>query len=110
MGIGAVAVYSDCDRAALHVRYADEAYRIGPNPPRESYLRIDRLVDIARKTGADAVHPGYGFLAENEEFAAACRDARLTFIGPAPEAIAAMGSKTGARLVARKAGVPVVPG
>lgn len=110
MGLRTVAVYSECDRAALHVRLADEAWPIGPNPPRESYLRIDRLIDVATRSGADAVHPGYGFLAENEDFAAACRDARLTFIGPSPEAIALMGSKTAARQVAIKAGVPVVPG
>ena len=110
MGIATVAVYSECDRAARHVRMADEAVAIGPNPPAESYLRIDRIVDAARKTGADAIHPGYGFLAENEDFAAACRAAGLTFIGPSPEAIALMGSKTAARTVAMKAGVPVVPG
>ena len=110
MGLQSVAVYSDCDRAALHVRMADEAYPVGPNPPRDSYLRIDRIIEAARRAGADAVHPGYGFLAENENFAAACRDANLTFIGPSAEAIALMGSKTAARQVAIKAGVPVVPG
>ena len=110
MDISPVAVFSDCDRAALHVRMADAAVAIGGNPPTQSYLRIDRLIDAAKATGADAVHPGYGFLAENEDFAAACRDAGLTFIGPTPEAIALMGSKTAAREAAARAGVPVVPG
>ena len=110
MGIAPVAVYSECDRAARHVRMADQAVAIGANPPSESYLRIDRIVEAARATGADAVHPGYGFLAENESFAAACRDAGLIFIGPSPEAIELMGSKTAARQAAMSAGVPVVPG
>ncbi len=110
LGLPTVAVYSESDRGARHVKDADHAVPIGPGPAPESYLRIDRLIDAARATGADAVHPGYGFLAENAAFAAACRDAGLTFIGPSAEAIGLMGSKTGAREVARRAGVPVVPG
>ncbi|RME82956.1 MAG: acetyl-CoA carboxylase biotin carboxylase subunit [Caldilineae bacterium] len=109
-GIRTVAVYSEADRTALHVRYADEAYLIGPPPARDSYLRIDRIIDVARQARADAIHPGYGFLAENAEFAAACRDAGITFIGPTPEAIAAMGDKLTARETMARAGVPLVPG
>ena len=108
--ISPVAVYSDCDRAARHVRMADAAVAIGPSPAAESYLRIDRIIAAARATGADAVHPGYGFLSENPALASACRDAGLTFVGPTAEVIALMGSKTAARAAAIRAGVPVVPG
>ena len=110
LGYPTVAVYSEPDRAALHVLYADQAMPIGPAPSRESYLRIDRILDAAKKSGADAIHPGYGFLAENADFARACRDAGLLFIGPSPESIDAMGSKTDARSRMQAAGVPVVPG
>jgi acetyl-CoA carboxylase, biotin carboxylase subunit len=110
LGIRTVAVYSEADRAALHVRYADEAYFIGPSPSRESYLRMDVILDVAKRSGADAIHPGYGFLSENAGFAQACKDAGVVFIGPSAEAITAMGEKTAARRVAVAAGVPVVPG
>ena len=110
LGYPTVAVYSDIDRAALHVQYADQALPIGPAPSRESYLRIDRIIDAAKKSGAEAIHPGYGFLAENAKFACACRDAGLIFVGPSPESIEAMGSKTESRQRMQAAGVPVVPG
>ena len=110
MGIATVAVYSECDRAALHVRYADEAYPSARARRARATCASTASSKPRRAPGADAVHPGYGFLAENEEFAAAVRDAGLTFIGPTPEAIALMGSKTAARATAVRAGVPVVPG
>jgi geranyl-CoA carboxylase alpha subunit len=110
LGYGAVAVYSDADRDALHVREADQAVRIGEALPAQSYLRADAIIAAAKASGAGAVHPGYGFLAENEDFAQACRDAGLVFIGPSPESIRAMGNKAGAKDIMQKAGVPIVPG
>jgi acetyl-CoA carboxylase, biotin carboxylase subunit len=110
MGIRAVAVFSEADRASLHVRLADEAYAIGPAPSRESYLRIDKLMDVARQAGCDALHPGYGFLAENPALPRACATAGITFIGPSAEAMEKLGSKTAARQLAKRAGVPSVPG
>src|SRR5256885_3314324 len=110
MGIASVAVYSDADARAPHVREADEAIHIGTSPSSESYLRGDRIIEAAQRVGAQAIHPGYGFLSEREWFARAVRDAGLVFIGPPAEAIAAMGSKTAARQLAIKAGVPIVPG
>src|SRR3954462_14928827 len=110
MGIASVAVYSDADAHAVHVREADEAVHIGPSPSAQSYLLGDKIIAAAKQTGAEAIHPGYGFLSEREWFARAVRDAGLVFIGPPAEAIAAMGSKTAARPLAIKAGVPVVPG
>jgi acetyl-CoA carboxylase biotin carboxylase subunit len=110
MDIRTVAVYSDVDRKALHVRYADEAYPIGPAPSTESYLRIDRLIEVARQSGAEALHPGYGFLAENPEFARACGEAGIVFIGPPVGAMELMGSKTASRRALIQAGLPVVPG
>jgi acetyl-CoA carboxylase, biotin carboxylase subunit len=108
--IPAVAVYSDADKEALHVRHADEAVRIGPPPAGKSYLNVEALIEAAKETGAEGIHPGYGFLAENASFAAACRDAGLTFIGPSAEAIEKMGNKSAARRIATDAEVPVVPG
>ena len=110
LGIKSVAVFSEVDRNSLHVRLADEAYPIGPAPSRESYLCLDKLMDVARRTGCDAVHPGYGFLAENPALPRACADASLTFIGPSAEAMEALGSKTAGRSLARGVDVPTVPG
>ncbi len=110
LGIETVAVYSEADRAALHVRTADRAVFIGPPPARESYLDIAKIIDACRQSGADAVHPGYGFLSENEDFADACEAAKITFIGPSSASMRQMGDKTSARITVAKAGVPVVPG
>ncbi len=110
LGIPSVAVYSDADRASLHVAHADEAYRLGPAPATESYLRGDRILDIARQCGADAIHPGYGFLSENADFAAACEAAGIRFIGPSASAMRMLGSKTRARQAADAASLPRVPG
>jgi acetyl-CoA carboxylase, biotin carboxylase subunit len=110
LGIPTVSVFSEADRKALHVRLADEAYPIGPAPSRESYLCIDKLLDVARRTGCDALHPGYGFLAENPALQRACAGAGITFIGPSAEAMEAMGSKTAGKQLARRANVPTVPG
>jgi acetyl-CoA carboxylase, biotin carboxylase subunit len=110
LSVPSVAVFSDADRASLHVRVADEAYAVGPAASRESYLRIDKLMDVARRAGCDALHPGYGFLAENPELPRACAANDITFIGPSPEAMELLGSKTAARQLAAHAGVPMVPG
>ena len=110
LGIDTVAVYSDADRSSLHVRYADQAVHIGPPPARDSYLKIENILEAARKSGADAIHPGYGFLSENEDFAQAVLDEGLIFIGPPPRSIAMMGDKQMARETVQKVGVPVIPG
>jgi acetyl-CoA carboxylase biotin carboxylase subunit len=110
LGLATVAVYSEVDRNALHVRYAEEAYCIGPAPARESYLRIDRIIDVAIRAKAGAIHPGYGFLAENDHFARACAEAGIIFVGPPAQAMRAMGDKIAARRTVAKQGVPVIPG
>ena len=110
LGLSTVAVYSDADRSALHVRYADEAYPIGGAPARESYLHIDRIIDVARKAKVDAIHPGYGFLAENPDFARACQAAGFIFVGPSPEAFELLGNKVAARRLMVSSGIPVISG
>lgn len=110
MGIEAVAIYSEADKEALHVQLADEAYCVGPTPSKESYLNLTNIISVAKLTGCDAVHPGYGFLAENETFAELCRECNIIFIGPSPEAITKMGIKDVARDTMKDAGVPIVPG
>src|SRR5438067_11552312 len=110
MGIRTVAIYSDADRAALHVRSCDEAVRVGPPASRESYLLIENVIDAARKTGAQAIHPGYGFLSENAGFARACAAAGIIFVGPHPELLDLMGDKVAARNLAQKLNVPILPG
>src|SRR5271156_4422647 len=110
LGYGVVAVFSDADADALHVPEADAAVHIGAALPTQSYLNIDAIIAAAKASGADAVHPGYGFLAENADFALACRDAGLVFVGPSPEAIKAMGNKAAAKAIMRSANVPCVPG
>ena len=110
MKIATVAVYSDADRDGLHVRMADEAFHIGPPPSNESYLQWENIIEVARKSRAEAIHPGYGFLSESAAFARACHDAGLTFIGPGADTLALFGDKTRARELAKSLGVPVAPG
>src|SRR5689334_3583102 len=110
LGLRTIAVYSEADAGALHVRVADEAHLIGPAPAAQSYLVAERLIDVAKRARADCIHPGYGFLAENPEFAEACAAAGIVFVGPPPAAIRAMGLKDAAKVLMEKAGVPVVPG
>jgi 3-methylcrotonyl-CoA carboxylase alpha subunit len=110
LGIRTVAVYSTADAQALHVAMADEAYLIGPGPARDSYLSIERILDAARKSGAQAIHPGYGFLSENADFAQACAEAGVTFIGPSAAAIRALGDKAQAKTIMERAHIPIVPG
>src|SRR5258708_17405255 len=110
LGIASVAVYSELDRDAPHVRRADEAYNLGDGPASENYLNVEKILDVAARAGAEAIHPGYGFLAENAPFAQACEDAGVVFVGPPASAIEAMGSKTRARELMQAAGLPIVPG
>jgi acetyl-CoA carboxylase biotin carboxylase subunit len=110
LGISGVAVYSEVDRDSLHVRHADEAYLIGPGPASESYLNAAKIIEVAKKARVDAIHPGYGFLAENADFAQACRENAITFVGPNPESIRRLGDKIEARRLMSEAGIPVVPG
>ena len=109
LGIRTVAIYAECDATAIYVKKADEAHRIGPDPV-QGFLDMQAIVDLAKRSGADGIHPGYGFLSENADFAKLCEASGITFIGPSPEAIRLMGNKVQAREIARKAGVPIVPG
>ena len=110
LGVKTVALFSDADRRSLHVAMADEAYHIGPPPPGESYLVIEKIIDVIKRSGAEAVHPGYGFLSENSSFAGMCEKEGIVFIGPTSEAIRLMGDKVTARRIAQEANVPLVPG